>query len=197
MARLADSGKNFAPSIMLTPRGRAPHHWSMPSDRSALFHRLSGYWKLELANMIIIPGVMAWLSGWRLGPLSIVAILPMCGLLLVGGLYWRGKLQELAKGRDIRALLRRIRQVQLPLLALTLLAAGAVLASWMIAGLAANPADRWVATAAASLAALEYVNYYHRQLQHFDHAADFKRLLSGRGLRRSWLSRDIERLGRS
>jgi hypothetical protein len=41
------------------------------------------------------------------------------------------------------------------------------------------------------LAILEYINYYHYQLQHFDHAADFARLLSGRGFRRSHLSKAI------
>ena len=53
--------------------------------------------------------------------------------------------------------------------------------------------DRWVALAAAVLAALEYVNYYHRQLQHFDNFADIKRLLTGRGFRRSQMARDLER----
>jgi hypothetical protein len=31
------------------------------------------------------------------------------------------------------------------------------------------------------LAALEYMNYYHRQLQHFDNMADFKRLITAEG----------------
>jgi hypothetical protein len=43
------------------------------------------------------------------------------------------------------------------------------------------------------LAVLEYINYYHVQLQHFDHAPDWKRLISGRGFRRSHLAREIER----
>ena len=41
------------------------------------------------------------------------------------------------------------------------------------------------------LAVLEFVNYYHVQLQHFDHAEDFQRLLSGKGFRRSHLSKSI------
>jgi hypothetical protein len=41
---------------------------------------------------------------------------------------------------------------------------------------------------------LEYVNYYHRQLQHFDHAADWKRLLAGRGFRVSQMAADLQRL---
>jgi hypothetical protein len=43
------------------------------------------------------------------------------------------------------------------------------------------------------LAVLEYINYYHVQLQHFDHAPDWQRLVSGRGFRRSHLAREIER----
>jgi hypothetical protein len=43
----------------------------------------------------------------------------------------------------------------------------------------------------ALLAILEYVNYYRVQLQHFDHAADFKRLVTGRGFRRSHLAKAI------
>jgi hypothetical protein len=43
------------------------------------------------------------------------------------------------------------------------------------------------------LAVLEYVNYYHVQLQHFDHDADWRRLMSGRGFRPSHLAREIDR----
>jgi hypothetical protein len=56
-------------------------------------------------------------------------------------------------------------------------------------------ADQIAATACAALAALEYVNYYHRQLQHFDSWADFKRLLAGKGFRKSWMARDLEAVG--
>ncbi|MFN9877812.1 MAG: hypothetical protein ACK557_04995, partial [Planctomycetota bacterium] len=43
------------------------------------------------------------------------------------------------------------------------------------------------------LAVLEYINHYHFQLQHFDHAPDWQRLVSGRGFRRSHLAREIDR----
>jgi membrane protein YdbS with pleckstrin-like domain len=52
----------------------------------------------------------------------------------------------------------------------------------------------WSVTGAAILtllAALEYVNYYHRQLQHFDRSSDFKRLMTGGGFRRSHMARDL------
>jgi hypothetical protein len=38
---------------------------------------------------------------------------------------------------------------------------------------------------------LEYINYYVVQLQHFDHASDFKRLLSGRGFREAHLAKAL------
>ena len=57
-------------------------------------------------------------------------------------------------------------------------------------------ADRVAATGCATLAVLEYVNYYHRQLQHFDNKADFKRMLAGKGFRQSWLARDLSELRR-
>jgi hypothetical protein len=42
-----------------------------------------------------------------------------------------------------------------------------------------------------TLALLEYVNYYVAQLQHFDHASDFKRLITGKGFRRPHLARVV------
>lgn len=68
------------------------------------------------------------------------------------------------------------------------------LASWMTGEFALSLGDRITASIAASLAMLEYVNYYHRQLQHFDHAADWKRLLEGRGFRASQMATDLQRL---
>jgi hypothetical protein len=53
----------------------------------------------------------------------------------------------------------------------------------------------WPLAAAAVLnllAVLEYANYYHRQIQHFDRWSDFKRLVTTRRLRRSHMSRALE-----
>ncbi len=43
----------------------------------------------------------------------------------------------------------------------------------------------------SGLATLEYVNYFHVQLQNFDHAADIKRLTNGGGLRRAHMAKDL------
>ena len=67
------------------------------------------------------------------------------------------------------------------------------MASWVFPQISVSLGDRIAATVCGLLAALEYINYYHRQLQHFDNAADFKRLMSGRGFRRSQMAADLER----
>ena len=57
-----------------------------------------------------------------------------------------------------------------------------------------KPSPQYVAPALMLLlAVLEYLNYDHVQLPRFDHAPDGRRLVSGRGLRRSHLAREIER----
>lgn len=78
---------------------------------------------------------------------------------------------------------------------LTVVGVATAIASWFAPWLSNGLADRIVASVAATLAALEYVNYYRRQLQHFDHAADFRRLKEGRGFRKSQLRSDLERFG--
>jgi hypothetical protein len=98
------------------------------------------------------------------------------------------------EGADFPALLRRIAAWRRPALALTLAGCATALAGWLLPGWAVGAADRYAATGCAILAALEYVNYYHRQLQHFDNREDFRRLLAGKGFRKSWLARDLESL---
>ena len=77
----------------------------------------------------------------------------------------------------------------------SLVALGIAGLSWLWPETTQGLAERWVVTVAALLAVLEYVNYYHRQLQHFDNASDWRRLLAGRGFRPSQLSRDLVRAG--
>lgn len=45
----------------------------------------------------------------------------------------------------------------------------------------------------AALAILEWVNYYGVQLQHFDHFADLRRLVTGKGFREAHLAKTIRR----
>ncbi len=88
--------------------------------------------------------------------------------------------------------MRLIAWCQGPALILTLSAVIAVVFGWTRQGVFNTGWDQGVATFAAVLALLEYVNYYHRQLQHFDHGPDFKRLLAGKGLRPSQMAKDLK-----
>ena len=105
-------------------------------------------------------------------------------LLIIGALYWRGKVQQLSgKGLGFSILLRRISVWQRPALILSLVGCLSALAGWLVPAWSAGLADRNIATGCAVLSLLEYVNYYHRQLQHFDNREDFQRLFAGTGFR--------------
>lgn len=163
--------------------------------RSALLRRLDAYWKFEGANAFLVPVLAVWLSK---GELSLITLIPLAGsvlLLLIGTLYWRGKARQLRGEQEgfIR-LLQALRALRAPALILCLAGAAAAIAGGIMPGWSAGPADRFWAILCAVLAGLEYVNYYHRQLQHFDNMDDLKRLLAGKGFRRSWLARDLELL---
>lgn len=162
--------------------------------RETLIARLTGYWKMEAGNIVLVPAIMLFLASGRVGIVSALAILPMMALLAVGAWYWRAKLHQIERGISPDDTVKRIAAWNVPLAIASALAAAASIAAWLVPGLAVGTADRWVATIAAILAVLEYINYYHRQLQHFDHMADWKRLLSGGGFRKSQLRQDMDRI---
>ncbi len=162
--------------------------------RQALIARLSSYWKLEAGNIVLLPVIMVFLAEGEVGIASLLAALPMMALLAIGAVYWRAKLHQIERGTSPDETIRRIAALDLPMAIASVVAAVAAIAAWAAPGFAAGTADRWVATSAGVLAVLEYINYYHRQLQHFDHVADFKRLISGGGFRKSQLRQDIDRL---
>ena len=156
--------------------------------RADILARLEPYWKMEAGNAIILPLLIAYMSGGQLSWISLVPMAAMALLLVIGALYWRGKVRQLKGGpQNWAGLLRTLARLQMPALGLTL-------AGWIASDLAIGKPDRLVATGCAILAVLEYVNYYHRQLQHFDNKADFRRMLAGKGFRRSWMARDLAAL---
>ena len=157
--------------------------------------RLTSYWRLEALNILFVPAMMLWLAGGNVGAISWIAILAMSLLLAIGAYYWRAKLMGIQSGEALKPSIERIGRLELPAALLTAVSAVIAVAAWIEPSLSAGLADRIVASCAAGLAVLEYVNYYHRQLQHFDHAADFRRLLEGRGFRKSQLRSDLERFG--
>ena len=118
-----------------------------------------------------------------------VALFAVALLLLVGGAYWYGVLKRADGNSAVLASVLRIADaVERPVIAL-------LGVSWLLSAIAlvANGWTRAViaALACSALGSLEYVNYFRVQLQHFDHMADFRRLLSGRGFRRAHLARDL------
>ncbi len=163
--------------------------------RADLIKRLDPYWKMEAANVLFVPLFVVAMSEARLGWIALVPLAATMLLLVIGALYWRGKVRQLrGEGAGFPALLRRIAAWRRPALVLTLAGCATALAGWVMPGWVVGAADRYAATGCAMLAALEYVNYYHRQLQHFDNREDFRRLLVGKGFRKSWLARDLENL---
>ena len=164
--------------------------------RAKLRKRLSDYWRLEIGNAFLIPATavfVVYTSGSSIGWLTVLTFLPMSAMLVLGGLYWRGKLLALDNdGRLLDAVLRSADRFDGILCVTSFLALGAALASWVFPQISVSLGDRIAATVCGLLAALEYINYYHRQLQHFDNAADFKRLLQGRGFRKSQMAADLE-----
>jgi len=165
--------------------------------KDTLGKRLGVYWKLELFNVILLPAILVLFSlsfGYPLGWGSYVAMVPMCGLLYIGGIYWRAKWQALDAGvAPVQQLMPRISKAKIPLLVLSVSAIGLAGLLWAFPRVSASRGDQWTATLAAALAGLEYINYYHRQLQHFDHWPDFKRLLTGKGFRRAQMAADLSR----
>ena len=78
--------------------------------REKLRKRLSDYWRLEIGNAFLIPVTavfVVYTSGSSIGWLTVLTFLPMSAMLVLGGLYWRGKLLALDNdGRLLDAVLR-------------------------------------------------------------------------------------------
>ncbi len=168
--------------------------------RGKIEERLSGYWKMEAANVAFIPLGLAFLAttfGWDLGLASFAALAAVCLLLAVGAIYWFRKLEQLRSGNALPRQIGLLAAFRLPCLLLCVAAVILTLIAWTLPGVATSQADRWASLVLTLLALAEYVNYYHRQVQHFDHAADFSRLVRGRGFRRSQMAMDIARWRRT
>ena len=143
--------------------------------------------------MIFVPGVAVWAvkkSGNTVSVSLIVAMAAACFMLLIGTFALRIKL-ETAKGNRsfVQRWLPWLSQAQWPALLMVAAAvAGAGFQLWVD--------ERWSGLAAATvacslLAVLEYINYYHVQLQNFDHMPDLKRFMAGGGFRESHLAKAL------
>lgn len=158
--------------------------------------RLTTYWKIEAGNAVFIPALAVYLvlkSGGRISTALVLSGLACSFLLVIGTIVLRMMLRK-ARG-EANAISDRIPllvRMRWPGIALCVAAAVANGTEWLSSGLELS-AQSLAPAVLLLLAVLEYVNYYHFQLQHFDHAPDWQRLVSGRGFRPSHLAREIER----
>ena len=141
-----------------------------------------------------IPFICVVLTKGEIGWVTLVPLLATVLLLGIGAAYWRFKVQQLKRERPGSNVLRQIERLRWPSLGLALLGGLVAIIGWAVPALTMGLPDRIAATVLAVLAALEYVNYYHRQLQHFDNLTDFRRMLAGKGFRQSWMARDLAAL---
>jgi hypothetical protein len=170
--------------------GRMPNR----TIRESAIRRLSWYWPMEAANVVLVPagaiGAVLW-AGERVPPTLIYALYPNIAMLAIGALYWRAALKRLeGDSKPMDYWLGWFAGLQRFIVVLLCLACGAALVDlWSGGGVTVA---RITILALVVLAMAEYINYYHVQLQHFDHAADLKRLMAGRGFRASHLARDLK-----
>lgn len=164
--------------------------------REKLKRRLNMYWQMEAINaVILIPAIIfvCYYYGTSIGPIGVLCGVPTVGLLVVGALYWRGKYQRLFGQKvTLESALRFADATQTPLLIGCVIGTILCICGWLFPGITISTGDRWAATFGAVMAVLEYINYYHRQLQHFDHWPDFVRLLTGQGFRPAQMAVDLE-----
>ena len=162
-----------------------------------LARRLQSYWRMEAANVILVPALVVFVVLETGGVVSIPLLAPLAGnmlLLAIGACYWRITLLKV-QGDDgpFNRWLPLLGRLQLPA-ALGALASCAVALIDVAQGDGSWPPERIALACTSALCALEYVNYYHVQLQHFDHAPDFRRLLRTGRFRPAHLARDLAAL---
>jgi hypothetical protein len=166
----------------------------MSATAGPVARRLRWYWQLEAANAVIVPlfavGLVLWAGGEPTIALFAAAI--ACStLLVIGALYWRAVLRQLERASgSFDYWLPRLAAVEHVSLLLVFAASITVALEFVLLE-GGWTAARLAAASLTALAALEYVNYYMVQLQHFDNWSDFKRLMTGRGFRKAHMARDI------
>ena len=93
------------------------------TPRAKLLRRLRSYWRIEAANVVLMPALMLFISQAQVGWPALTAMLVMSGMLVVGTIYLRAKYRQVAFDAPIAGALRQVAAVQLPLLLATLAAA--------------------------------------------------------------------------
>ena len=156
--------------------------------------RLEKYWRLEAANIGLLPLAVLLMVGSAGGTPNLtlaIALAVNSILLAIGACYWRIVLARIeGDRRPFDQWIPRLAAAEPYALALTVLTV-ATTGYDLMAGNGSWPPQRIAAVAITALAALEYINYYRVQLQYFDHAADFAALVKRKSLKSAHLARDI------
>ena len=150
------------------------------------------YGTIEAMNVLLVPAAALFFAppGDSVeAAVLAAAILPTCALLTVGAVYWHALSRRLKGDRGLlQRWLPAADKAERPLVALLFVAFAACAAGVLLRSFT------WPIIAAlvlTLLAILEYVNYYHLQLQHFDNWSDFKKLVTTGRLRRAHSARDL------
>jgi hypothetical protein len=150
------------------------------------------YGMLEGFNAVLLPAAaiyFGWPPDLAGGTVLALAILGLVIGLVVGTFYWLAVVSQIKRNtRPMHAAMKLASAAQWPMVFIVAAAGigvGALISSrgWSL--------SIGVAAVVTLIAALEYVNYYHVQLQHFDNANDWRRLRSGKGFRRSHMARAL------
>ena len=182
-------------SLTLAETESRPIPTNASAQHEKLLKRLKPYWMMEGANVVLMP-LIAWflisvVANGQITVAVIAAMLATSFLLVVGTFAWKMVVDGLeGNSRSEVKWTPWLDLARWPAILLTILAliATVIEASSTLPRVSASLIG---ASLLCLLAILEFVNYYHVQLQHFDHADDFQRLLSGKGFRRSHLSKSI------
>lgn len=166
----------------------------MNRNRSAsLSDRLGPYWKMEQGCALMFPPLAFGLTR-PTDPISItvlaLALIACCSTLWVGGAYWRAVWARLQGGpASMSRALSMAARWKAPGLAVTAIS---MIASSLAIGFRGVSGASAGALALSILAVLEYVNYYHVQLQNFDHGPTLRRFLQRRTFPRAHMAKDLE-----
>lgn len=180
--------------------GKADRHEFL-STKERLHRRLSQYWKVERLNIFLLPTVATFVVGvTHQNTLTMafwVSMIATSFLLVVGTIALRMLHKRLDKDLSYETFwLPKLHIVQLPSLALVVVSS-LLTTRQLISQYPSFQVVEYASLGFTVLAVLEYINYYHRQLQHFDNKADFQRLWTGKGFRRSQLARSLEKWRKS
>ena len=164
----------------------------MSATTGPVARRLRWYLQMAAGNALFVPACavgLVWWAGWAASVGLAVSAIACSALLVIGALYWRAVLRQIEGTSGVMDYwLPRLSVAERSSLGLVASATVVTVVELVLWGWTAS---RIAAAALTVLAALEYVNYYRIQLQHFDNWADLKRLVAGRGFRKAHMARDI------